>query len=130
MPANKRKADRRNVAYYLAVTEPGTNKFLGVVLDISSKGFKLDGQAKTPDGTVRRFYINLPDDIASQSARTFTARSKWCRPDKIDPSSYVVGYEFINISPENAAFFQQIFEAYGAQKSAGRDRGSDDYIWK
>jgi len=130
MPADKRKADRRSVSYYLPVTEPGTGRLLGVVIDISLKGFKLDGQEKTPLGQVKRFYINLPDDIAPQSARTFTARSKWCRPDKIDPSSFVVGYEFINISPENALFFQRVFEMYGAQKSASRSKDSDDYLWK
>ncbi len=130
MPSNKRKADRRKISYYVPVSEPGTKKFLGVVLDISSKGFKLDGQPKTPDGAVRRFYINLLDDLAPESARTFTARSKWCRPDRFDPTSFVVGYEFINISEENAAFFQQLFEAYGSQKTGGREKDNDDYIWK
>ncbi len=130
MANEKRKLQRRKVFYYLPVTEPGTTRVVGVVMDISQKGFKLDSGENTPVGQVRRFYINLPNEIAPSNARTFTGCSRWCHPDHFDPSSFTVGYEFVNVSQDNANFFQRLFDTYGAQASTGREYNSSDYFWK
>jgi hypothetical protein len=130
MATEKRRIERRNVSYYIPVTEAGTARLVGVIMDISLGGFKLDSPEQIPKGRVNNFHIDLPKDIAPQSALIFTGRSKWCRPDYIDPSTYNVGYEFLNISQANAQVFQQIFEKYGSQPGDGRRNNSDDYMWR
>jgi hypothetical protein len=130
MVMEKRKWVRRKVYYYLPVTDPATSRMLGVVMDLSPEGFKLDSVEKTLVGEVKRFYIDLPDEIAPQPARVFTGRSRWCHPDYIDPTSFTVGYEFLNISDENAAFFQRLFETYGTKSSESQDYNASDYFWK
>lgn len=126
----KRKLVRRKVNYYLPVTDPTSSKVLGVVMDISPEGFKLDSGERTQIGEVRRFYIHLPDEIAPHSARVFTGRSRWCRPDYIDPASFTVGYEFVNISENNARFFQRLFETYGTKSNQTAEYNAADYYWR
>ncbi len=128
MGIEKRRMERRKVSYYLPVTEPGSSKLLGVVMDISPSGFKLDSDEKIPVGMVKRFFINLPDEVAPQSARTFTGRSRWCHPDSYDPSSFTVGYEFLNASQDNVRFFMRLYEDYGTREN--RDYNRADYYWK
>ncbi len=130
MVMEKRKLARRKVSYYLPVTDPSSSKVLGVVMDISPQGFKLDSGDKSLVGEVKRFHINLPDEIAPQPGRTFIGRSRWCHPDQLDPSSFTVGYEFLNISEDNATFFQRVFETYGTKSSENREYNASDYFWK
>jgi hypothetical protein len=59
----------------------------------------------------------------------FSGRSRWCRRDYVDPSSYNVGYEFVNVSQINAQVFQRLFEKYGSQNNTGI-RNNDDYMWR
>jgi hypothetical protein len=59
----------------------------------------------------------------------FIARSKWCQPDNIDPTSFNVGFEIINMSASDMAIFQRMFDKYGSENRV-RNRGSDDYLWR
>jgi hypothetical protein len=129
MAMEKRQAERRKVSYYLPLTEPGGTRQVGVVMDISLRGFRMDSGEKIPIGQVRRFHINLPDDVAPQSARTLTGCSRWCHPDTLDPSSYTVGYEFVNVSQDNSMFIKRLFESYGTSSGLRREFESD-YIWR
>jgi hypothetical protein len=129
MAVEKRRLERRNVTYYITVNEAGTPRILGVIMDISPGGFRLDSREQIPEGIIRNFYIDLPNDEAPKSARMFTGRSKWCQPDYIDPTSYNVGYEFINISKGNAVFFQRFYEQYGSKSGDGK-RNNNDYLWR
>jgi hypothetical protein len=129
MNTEKRKAERRKVTYYIPVTEYKTQHMVGVLMDISSKGFRMDSSDKTAIGQVRQFYIDLPENFAHQSARIFSGACRWCIPDEIDPTSCVVGYEFVNPTKENMAFFQLVFDTYSVQTSRSQFDNSD-YMWK
>ncbi len=130
MRFEKRKTERRRVSYYLPVTEPGSTRLLGVVMDISPKGFRLDTGEKIPVGQIKRFFIHMPDEVAPRSARTFHGCSRWCRQDDIDSASFTVGYEFVYVSQDNARFFQRLFEEYGSSSGESRESNSADYIWR
>jgi hypothetical protein len=130
MANEKRRIERRNISYYIPVSEFGTTRTLGVILDISLGGFKIDSREQVPSGRIKNFYIDLPNDVAPQFARTFTGRSIWCRPDHIDPTSYNVGYEFVNISQANELVVQHIFENYGLKPGDSKRSNNNDYLWK
>ena len=129
MVSEKRRLERRIVTYYIPVTDVGTSKLIGVILDISPRGFKLDCREQIPAGHVNNFRIELPSDFGSQSSLSFSGRSKWCHRDYIDPSSYNVGYEFVNVSPNNAQLLQNIFEKYGS-KNGDSGKNTNDYMWR
>jgi tryptophanyl-tRNA synthetase len=97
--------------------------------DISTGGFKLDCSKQVPIGQDFRLHIELTPEIADKTSIIFIARSKWCHPDYIDPTSYNVGFEIINMSPDDMMIFQRMFERYGTQNSS-RKRSSDDYMWR
>ncbi len=127
MPNNKRKLDRRSFTYYMQVLDDSTKQTLGYLSDISSGGFKLDCDRVLPIGQDYRMVIQLNSEIADKTTMTFIARSKWCRPDHIDPTSYNVGFEIINMAPGDMVIFQRMFEKYGSQQA---NRKSDNYLWR
>ena len=130
MTNEKRKIERRTVSYYIPVTEAGTPRLVGVILDISLGGFKIDSREQIPSGRIKNFYIDLPNDIAPESARIITGRSKWCHPDYIDPNSYNVGYEFVNMSKANEIALQRIFENFGSKPGDSSRNNNNNYLWK
>lgn len=127
--ADKRKIDRREFTYYMQVTDDATKQLIGYLTDISTGGFKLDSPKQIPSGQDFRMHIDLTADVADKNSMVFIARSKWCRPDHIDPNTYNIGFEIMNMSPSDMVIFQRMFDKYGAKNSSGK-KGSDDYLWR
>lgn len=127
--ADKRKKDRRDFTYYMQVKDDSTKQILGYLSDISTGGFKLDCPKQIPPQQDFRLQIDLTADVADKTTMVFVARSKWCRPDHIDPTSFNVGFEIVSMAPSDMMIFQRIFEKYGKEQSA-RKKGSDNYLWK
>ena len=128
---DKRKIDRREFTYYMQVTDDITKQLIGYLTDISTGGFKLDSPKEIPAGQDFRMHIDLTSDIADKNSMVFIARSKWCRRDHIDPNTYNIGFEIMNMSPSDMVIFQRMFDKYGSQ-NANRSKGksSDDYMWR
>ena len=129
MASNKRKLARREFTYYMQVKDESTKQILGYLSDISTGGFKLDCPKRLPIGQDYRLQIELTADIADKTSLVFIARSRWCQPDNIDPTSFNVGFEITNMAPSDMVIFQRIFEKYGSEKSS-RKKGPDDYLWR
>jgi c-di-GMP-binding flagellar brake protein YcgR len=129
--ADKRRIDRRTFTYYMQVTDETTKQLVGYLSDISTGGFKLDSPKEIPPGHDFRLHIELTSDIADKNSMVFIARSKWCQRDHIDPNTYNIGFEIMNMSPSDMLIFQRMFDKYGSQ-NANRSKGksSDDYMWR
>jgi hypothetical protein len=127
MANNKRKKDRRDFTYYMQVKDDATKQIIGYLSDISTGGFKLDCQQQIPAGQDFRLLIDLTAEVADKTSMTFIARSKWCHPDHIDPTSFNVGFEIVNMAPSDMMIFNRIFEKYGAENA--KRKGSDNYLW-
>ena len=127
--ADKRKIDRRDFTYYMQVTNDVTKELLGYLSDISTGGFKLDSQKQITPGQDFRMHIELTPDIAEKNSMVFIARSKWCHTDYVDPNSFNVGFEIVNMSASDMAIFQRMFDKYGAENRA-KKRNSGDYLWR
>jgi hypothetical protein len=126
---NKRKINRRDFTYYMPVTDDLTKQLVGYLSDISTGGFKLDSQKEIRPGQDFRLQIELTADIADKTSMVFIARSKWSRRDHVDPNTFNVGFEIINISPSDMEIFQRMFEKYGSQNTT-RSISSEDYRWR
>lgn len=126
--ADKRRISRRDFAYYMQVTNDITKELVGYISDISTGGFKLDSPKKILPGQDFRLHIELTPEIADKNAMVFIARSKWCHPDHVDPNSFNVGFEIINMAPSDVAIFQRMFDKYGSENRT--NRSSDDYLWR
>ena len=127
--SDKRKIDRRDFTYYMQVKDESTKQTIGYLSDISSGGFKLDSPKNIPPGKDFHMLIDLTPDISDKETMVFIARSKWARPDYVDPNTFNVGFEIVNISPNDMLVFQRMFEKYGSEKTA-RKKSSNDYLWR
>ena len=127
--ANKRKINRRDFTYYMQVTDDLTKQLVGYLSDISTGRFRLDSHKEIRLGQDFRLHIDLTAEIADKTSMVFIARSKWCRRDHVDPNTFNVGFEIINISPSDMDIFQRMFEKYGSQNSI-RGKSSNDFMWR
>lgn len=127
--ADKRKVARRDFTYYMQVVDATTKQLVGYLADISTGGFKLDCPRQIPPGRDFQMQIQLTPEIADKNSMVFLARSKWCRPDFIDPNTYSVGFEIIQMTQSDTVIFQRMFERYGSQKAV-KSKSSDDYLWR
>jgi hypothetical protein len=126
---NKRKINRRDFTYYKPVTDDLTKQLVGYLSDISTGGFRLDSPKEIRPGQDFRLHIELTADIADKTSMVFIARSKWSHRDHVDPNTFNVGFEIINIAPSDMAIFQRMFEKYGSQNTT-KSISSEDYRWR
>jgi len=129
MANEQRKSDRRDFSYYMPVTDADSSKQVGVMTDISLAGFKLDSRQPIPNGQVNRFRLDLTYDIAPQAALVLLGRSKWCHPDYVEPSIYNVGFEIVNMLPDEKVILKRVFERYGSKTNANGNN-NENYLWK
>jgi len=127
--AEKRKFPRRDFNYYMQVTDALTKQLIGHLTDISPVGFRLDSRRQFTAGENMQLQIQLTPDIATKEFIVFIARSKWCRPDRLEPNTYNVGFEIINMSPPDRVIFQCLCEKYGSQAPV-KSKSYDDFLWR
>ena len=125
--AERRKLNRRNFSYYMRLMNDKTGELVGHLTDISTNGFKVDSQKIIPLNVDFNFRIDLTGEIASKTYMVFSARSRWCEQDRIDPNSYNVGFELTSITPSDLEIFTRMFEKYGTQNANNTSTG---YLWK
>lgn len=112
--AEKRNLKRRSFSYYMPVMDNTTQKVIGYLADISPKGFRLDCKQPLPTGKAYQLRLELTGEVAVKPFMIVVAQAKWCRPDELDPFVSNIGFELVNIDPEDAAIFQRIVEKYSS----------------
>ena len=110
----RRKTKRRNLSYYMPVLDPSTEEILGHLVDITAQGIMMDSQKIYPLNKDFKLRLNVTSDVANKSYIEFIARTKWCKPDSIEPYLYDIGFEIIKISNEDGAVIKAIVEKYGS----------------
>lgn len=126
MVGERRKLDRRHFSYYMRVMNDVNGELVGHLADISTGGFKLESQKPIPLNIDFKLRIDLTGEVSDKSYIVFIARTKWCQPDHIDPTSYNVGFQLISITPSDLEIFSRMFEKYGSKTQ----NSSTDYLWK
>ena len=109
----KRNLKRKPFSYYMQVLDDDTDKVIGYLADISTRGFRVDCKQAQPINQNFSLRFDLTDEVADKGFMVLVARSRWCRLDELDPFVYNVGFQIINIDPADAAIFQRIVEKYG-----------------
>jgi len=109
----RRQKDRKEFSYYMRLVDSETQELVGHLTDISTGGFKMDSQNPLPINKDFRFRMDLTSEVANKPSMIFLARSKWCEVDPLDPFTYNVGFQLINIAPSDLAIFNRMMEKYG-----------------
>lgn len=110
----RRNIERKRFGYYMPLIDDTDQKLVGHLADISPAGFRLDSMSPIPEGKSYRLQMTLSSEVANKPFMHFQARSKWCKPDQVQPNIYYVGFEITKITEEDAEIFKRIFEIYGA----------------
>lgn len=113
----KRIEKRKDFSYYMRLTDAATKKLVGHLADISTGGFKLDSDEAIPIGKKFRFHLALTPDVARKPFMIFSARSKWCQTDSIDPFVFNIGFHILEMHPEDRDIFNRVLQLYGTKKS-------------
>jgi hypothetical protein len=124
----RRKLDRRDFSHYLRLMNENTGELVGHLADISTGGFKLE--SKKPIDANLDFLLRMDNtsDVADKDYLVFSARSRWCQPDSTDPALYNVGFQLVDILPEDLEIFIRIFEKYGSILKSKKN--NTDYLWR
>ena len=109
----RRRLERRNVSYYLPVLDNKTRRVIGHLVDISPVGLMMDSKIPVPTNLKYDLHLDFMEEIAGKAYVDFTARSKWCRPDSIQPYLYNAGFDFTNLADEDIEIIKRIAEKYG-----------------
>lgn len=110
----RRKITRRRTSYYVPLTEVESGQIIGHLIDITPKGLMIDSKKDLPTGKALRLRMETTSDVADTSYIEFVARSKWCRPDQIEPYLFNIGFEIIESSPHINSILQKIADRYAS----------------
>lgn len=115
--AERRRAKRQSISYYIQVMDSSTNKNIGNLADVSKTGIMVDGRQALPVGQEIRIRMDTTPEVANVLHIDFIGRVKWCQVDPSAPGIFDIGLEIINISSINAEVLARIAEKYGLHES-------------
>lgn len=111
-PSKKtRISERKNLVYYLKITDTSANKSIGYAVDISKQGFMMTTGTPVESDALFQLKMLLPEEIQGDRYFKFSAMSRWCRQDQ-EPEKYNVGFQFADLSPEKVEIVNHIVEKY------------------
>ena len=115
MESERRRKRRRRFTYYMQVMDAGTMQVIGYLSDISPEGIRVDSGKPLPVNTTFRMRLDLTPELAHKTYMIFNGRSAWCEMDRLEPNSYNIGFELRNLTNEDTAIFQRMYEQYGVE---------------
>lgn len=112
MSDDRRKLERKFLVVYSRVFDRKTGKVIGYLSDLTVKGAMVIGEHHLGQGEDYQLRIDLPESPEfTKSHLDINAKSVWSKPD-IDPVFFNTGFEFSEISSEDAKIIQRMIELY------------------
>jgi hypothetical protein len=110
----RRTTPRKKVSFYLRVLNDDTQEIVGHMVEVSSAGFRLETLAPFVPNQDHYLRLELTPDLGDVPYIVFIARSKWCKMDDIQPNLYQVGFEVVEVMPEDKVVFERVLKNYGS----------------
>jgi hypothetical protein len=109
----QRNESRKKLMAFTPVYDVLHKTLLGYVGDLTLKGVMVIGEKTVEAGRHLTLGIEFPESLPERhSIRVaISARAAWCRQDD-SPQYFNIGFEFIEVSPENAKIIEAILERY------------------
>ena len=114
LPDKQRACPRRHLIFYLRVFDSETNKLVGYIGDISTKGVMLVSEKpiKTDKVYSLSLHLNPTNDRREPRVVKFDARSIWCKND-VNPELYDTGFELIDVPDGTIEEISDLIEDIG-----------------
>ncbi len=113
MDVDVRRLKRRHLIYYLEVLDLGSNRLIGHVVDITTRGLKL--VSREPVETEKTFQLQmvLPEGYFEEKLLVFKATSLWSAKD-VNPDFYVTGFELAEgVKEETRRILESLIDQVG-----------------
>ena len=110
----KRTTPRQKFNMYMRVLDDDTGEILGHMVEVSAIGLRLETVGPLPINKDFYMRLELTPDLGNLPYIVFIARSKWCKIDNIQPNLFHVGFELIEIMPEDKEIFLRIMAKFGS----------------
>lgn len=107
----QRKLKRKQLVYYLKVSDVDSGNQLGRLVDITEEGLMLISSDPISTGVVFRMELDLPDQEKRTEKLEFEARSIWSKKD-VNPNYYDTGFKFVRISGEYVDTIGKLIDEY------------------
>lgn len=109
----RRTVPRKKFNLYLRVMNDDTGEQMGHLIEVSPAGLQLETSAPLP--LERDYYLRLEltAELADRPYIVFIARSKWRKPDHIQPNLFHVGFALAEILPEDKPIFINLVKKSG-----------------
>ncbi len=116
--AERRRIQRRSISYYMRVIDASENQMIGHLADITLTGLRMDSQK--PIKVFKDFQLRIytATDVADKDFIEFSARTRWCNIDPVDPGVYDIGFEIIKIAPHDAEIVKHIMDKYSSRDNS------------
>ena len=110
---NQRKESRKKLVAFTPVYELLHKTLLGYVGDLTPLGVMVIGEKPIEINKHLTLGIEFPDEESEARALriVLSARVAWCRQDET-PHYFNIGFEFLDISPENVKIVDAILTRY------------------
>ena len=110
---NNRKESRKKLMAFTPVYNLLHKTLLGYVGDLTLQGVMVIGEKPVETDKHFTLGIEFPASLPEIPAMrvVISARAAWCRSDD-SPQYFNIGFEFIDISPENTREIEAIVERY------------------
>ena len=112
--AERRTIPRKKFAYYLRILNDDTQQIFGHMVECSETGFQLDTTVPHPIGKDYYLRVELTPDlaVADRPFIIFIGQTKWCKMDEFEPNSYHVGFQILEIMPDDREIFLSILKKF------------------
>jgi hypothetical protein len=97
----------------MRVLDDDTREILGHMVEVGALGLQLETTVPLPLQKDYYLRLELTPELADRPFIIFIARSKWCKIDEIEPNLYRVGFEIVEIMPDDKQIFMGILGRYG-----------------
>jgi hypothetical protein len=111
--STERKEPRRKLMAFTPVYDLRHKTLLGFIGDLTLKGAMIVGEKPLEIETHFILGVEFPEAPPTMTATRIVvpARVAWCRQED-GPHSFNIGFEFIEVSAENAAVIEAVLERY------------------
>jgi hypothetical protein len=110
----RRTTKRIKISYYVPVVNAESYDQLGILLEITPRGLLVDSEKMLPIDKEFRLRLDLTDQSFNSPFISFMAKTKWVRPDRIEPNYFNIGFEITQISKSDQMTVQEIMEKYAS----------------
>lgn len=112
MDTDGRIMRRKELVFYLEVTNAETGETIGRLVDLTTRGCKLVEQDGFESGLSFGLTVSLPDGRYGVESLSFNAIARWTKPD-INPDYLVTGFEIIRLGARERKIVRKVMDHFG-----------------